>query len=98
VTYEMKTRVPREGKKGNTTIHISVSVEPINPCATNTPIRTPLFRQLKLWRRKTTISRSTQGKTTRGSISGRINQVSTPPRGSISTFKMAGHDPIIKLP
>jgi hypothetical protein len=36
-TYEMKTGGPREGRKGKTLIHVSVSVEPITPCATNTP-------------------------------------------------------------
>ena len=43
-TYERKTRVPRIGTQGINPIHISVSVEPINPCVTNTPIRTPPFR------------------------------------------------------
>jgi hypothetical protein len=37
VTYERNTRGPREGIEGNNPIHINVSVEPINPCATNTP-------------------------------------------------------------
>ena len=46
-TYERKTRGPRMGREGNNPIHINVSVEPINPCATNTPKRTPQFRQLK---------------------------------------------------
>jgi hypothetical protein len=41
-TYERKTRGPRVGTKGRTPIH--VSVEPITPCATNTPKRTPPFR------------------------------------------------------
>jgi hypothetical protein len=45
-TYERKTRVPREGIEGINTIHINVSVEPINPCETNTPRRTPPFTQL----------------------------------------------------
>jgi hypothetical protein len=44
-TYERKTRGPREENGGRTPIHINVSVEPINPCATNTPERTPPFRQ-----------------------------------------------------
>jgi hypothetical protein len=44
-TYERKMRGPREGIKGNNPIHINVSVEPINPCTTNTPKRTPPFRQ-----------------------------------------------------
>jgi hypothetical protein len=46
VTYERKMRCTREGTKGNTHVHISVSGEPINPCATNTPIRIPPFRKL----------------------------------------------------
>jgi hypothetical protein len=72
-------------------------VEPINPCETNTPRRTPLFRKLNFRRRKTTESTSTQGKKTGGSSSGRIIQVSTPCRGSSLTFRMAGHDPTIRL-
>jgi hypothetical protein len=44
-TYERKMRGPRAGGEGNHPIHINVSVEPINPCATNTPKRTPPFRQ-----------------------------------------------------
>jgi hypothetical protein len=43
-TYERKTRGPRMGGEGIHHIHINVSVEPINPCATNTPKRTPSFR------------------------------------------------------
>jgi hypothetical protein len=43
-TYERKTRGPREGIEGNNPIHINVSVELINPCATNTPRRTQPFR------------------------------------------------------
>jgi hypothetical protein len=46
-TYERKTRGPRMGGEGNHPIHINVSVEPINPCVTNTPKRTPPFRQPK---------------------------------------------------
>jgi hypothetical protein len=46
-TYERKTRGPRVGREGNNPIHINVSVEPINPCVTNTPKRTPSFRQPK---------------------------------------------------
>ena len=34
-TYERKTRGPRTGEEGIHPIHINVSVEPINPCATN---------------------------------------------------------------
>jgi hypothetical protein len=59
VTYERKTRGLRVGIEGNTPIHISVSVEPINPCATNTPRRTPPFRKPNFGRRKTTRSTST---------------------------------------
>jgi hypothetical protein len=40
-TYERKTRGPRIGEEGSHPIHINVSVEPINPCATNTPKITP---------------------------------------------------------
>jgi hypothetical protein len=46
MTYERNTRGPRAGTKGRIPIHISVIVEPINPCVTNTPERTPPFRQL----------------------------------------------------
>jgi hypothetical protein len=49
-TYERKTRGPRMGREGNNPIHINVSVEPINPCVTNTPKRTPPFRQSKFGR------------------------------------------------
>jgi hypothetical protein len=73
-------------------------VEPINPCATNTPRRTPSFRQPDFERRKTVGSTSTQGKTTGGANSGSISQVSTSHRGSSSTFRVARHDPTIKLP
>jgi hypothetical protein len=44
-TYERKTRGPRVGGEGNHPIHINVSVEPIKSCVTNTPKRTPSFRQ-----------------------------------------------------
>jgi hypothetical protein len=54
VKYERKMRGPREGIEGNTPIHIGVSVEPINPCATNTPRRKPPFRKPNFGRRKTT--------------------------------------------
>jgi hypothetical protein len=50
-TYERKTRGPRMGREGNNPIHINVSVEPINPCATNTPKRTPPFRQPEVWKK-----------------------------------------------
>jgi hypothetical protein len=80
MTYERKTRGPREEVEGNTPIHISVSVEPINPCATNTPRRTPPFRQPNFGRRKTEGSTSTQGTTTGGASSGSSSQISTPRR------------------
>jgi hypothetical protein len=73
-------------------------VEPINPCATNTPRRTPPFRQQNFGRRKTTGSTYTQGKTIGGASSGSISQVFTPCEGSSSTFKMERHDPTIRLP
>jgi hypothetical protein len=53
-TYDRKMRGKREIIKGNNPIHINFSVEPINPCATNTPKRTPLFRQPNFGRRKST--------------------------------------------
>jgi hypothetical protein len=96
-TYERKTRVLREGIEGNTPIHINVSVKPMNPCATNTPRRTPPFRQPYFRRRKTAGSTSTPGITTGGTISGSISQVYTPRGVNGSTFRMAGHDPTIRL-
>jgi hypothetical protein len=45
-TYERKTRGPGSGTKGINPIQITISVEPTTPCATNTPERTPVFRQL----------------------------------------------------
>jgi hypothetical protein len=56
-TYERKTRGPRVGGEGIHPVHINVSVEPINPCAINTPKRTPSFRQPKF--RSSQTSRST---------------------------------------
>jgi hypothetical protein len=53
-TYEWKMRVPRVRIEGSNPIHINVSVEPINPCVTNTTRRTPPFRQPNFGRRKTT--------------------------------------------
>jgi hypothetical protein len=97
-TYERKMRVPRERIEGKNHIHINVSVEPINPCVTNTPKITPPFRQLNFRRRKIAGSKSTQGTTTGGSSSGIISQVSTPRGGSSSEFRMAGHDPTIRIP
>jgi hypothetical protein len=96
--YERKMRGPRMGGEGNHPIHINVSVEHINPCATNTPKRTPPFRQLKFVGSPTTRRTSTQGATTGGASSRSTNQVSTPHGGgSSSIFRMAGHDPTIRL-
>jgi hypothetical protein len=44
-TYEIKKGGPRSVIEGRTPIQIIVSVEPTTPCATNTPKRTPMFRQ-----------------------------------------------------
>jgi hypothetical protein len=86
-------------EKANHPIHINVSVEPINPCATNTPKRTPPFRQPKFRGSPTARSTSTLGATTGGASSGSTSQVSTPRGGgSSSVFRMAGHDPTIRLP
>jgi hypothetical protein len=98
-TYERKTRGPRTGGEGNHPFNINVSVEPINPCATNTPKRTPPFRQPKFGGSPTTGSTSTQRATTGVASSGNPSQVSTPRGGgSSSVFGMAGHDPTIILP
>jgi hypothetical protein len=43
-TYDRKTRGPITGGEDNHPFNINVSVESINPCATNTPKRTPPFR------------------------------------------------------
>jgi hypothetical protein len=96
-TYERKTRVPRVGIESSNPIHINFSVEPINPCATNTPKSTPLFIKLNFGRRKTAGSTSTQGTTTGLANLGRITEVSTLCRGSSSAFRMAGHNPTIRL-
>jgi hypothetical protein len=77
-TYERKMRGPRMGREGKNHIHINVSVEPINPCATNTPKITPPFKQPDFRRRNTARSTSTQGTTTGGASSGSASQVSTP--------------------
>jgi hypothetical protein len=37
---------PRSWIEGITPIHITISMEPTNPCETSTPERTPTFRQL----------------------------------------------------
>jgi hypothetical protein len=72
-------------------------VEPINPCAINTPKRTPPFRQPKFISSQTSGSTSTQGTTTGGANSRNTSQVYTPCGGSSSTFRMAGHNPTIRL-
>jgi hypothetical protein len=69
-TYEPKKRGPRAGGEGNHPIHINVGVEPIKPCATNTPKRTPPFRQPKFGGSPTVGSTSTQGEITGGASSG----------------------------
>jgi hypothetical protein len=98
-TYERKTRGPRTGGEDSHPFHINVSVEPINPCATNTPKRTPPFRQPKFGGSPIARSTSTAGATTGGASSGSTSQVSTPrDGGSNSVFRMAGHDPTIRLP
>jgi hypothetical protein len=74
-------------------------VEPTTPCATNTPERTLKFRKPNFSGRKEIGKGSNQGESTGGANSGSNNQVSTPRGGSSSThFKMARHDPTIKLP
>jgi hypothetical protein len=99
VTYERKKIGQRVGTKGINPIHISVSVEPINPCVTNTLERTPPFRKPNFIGRNTVGSSSTQGETTRGASSGNISQGYTPRRGSSPTqFSMAEHGPTIRLP
>jgi hypothetical protein len=70
-TYERKMRGPRMRGEGSHPIHINVSVEPINPCVTNTPKRTPPFRQPKFGGSLTAGSTSTQGETTGGASSGK---------------------------
>jgi hypothetical protein len=96
-TYYRKMRGLRKEIKENTPIHISVSVEPVNPCGTNTPRGTPPFRQSNFRRKKTTRSTSTQGKTTGGASSGNISKLYTSHGGSSLAFRMAGHDPTIRL-
>jgi hypothetical protein len=99
VTYERKTRGPRMRVEIKHHIHIKVSVEPTNPCATNTPKRTTPFRQLKFRGSLTSRSTSTLGATTRGASSGNTSQVYTLHRaGSSFVFRMAGQDPTIRLP
>jgi hypothetical protein len=98
-TYERKKRGPRVGREGKDPIYVNVSVEPMNPCVTNTPTRTPPFRQPSLGRRRTTGSTSTQGTTTGRASSGNTSQGSAPCKNSSPTkFAMEGHDPTIRLP
>jgi hypothetical protein len=74
-------------------------VEPITPCETNTPERTPPFIQPNFNGRKKTRSAPNQGAATGGDISRSSSQVSTLCRGhSSSPLKMTGHDPTIRLP
>jgi hypothetical protein len=98
VTYERKTRGPRVEIGGRTPIHINVSVEHINPCVTNTPERTPSFRQPNFSRINVAGSTSTQGETTGGASSRSISQGSTPHGSNSSSCRMEGHDSTIRLP
>jgi hypothetical protein len=98
-TYERKKRGRRKGGEDSHPFHIDFSVEPINPCATNTPKRTPPFRQPKFRGSPTAGSTSTQGETIGGASSGNLSQVSTSHGGgSSSVFGMVGDDPTIILP
>jgi hypothetical protein len=98
-TYERKTRGPRTGGEDSHPFHINVNVEPINPCATNTPKRTPPFRKPKFGGIPIARSTSTAGATTGGASSGSTSQLSTPcDGGSNSVFRMVGHNPTIRLP
>jgi hypothetical protein len=93
-TYEWKTRGPRTGGEDSHHFHINVSVEPINPCVTNTPKRTPPFRQPKFRGSLTARSTSTAGATNGGASSGSTSQVSTlHGGGSSSVFRMVGTQP-----
>jgi hypothetical protein len=96
--YERKMRGPRTEGERSHPFNVNVSVEPINPCVTNTPKRTPPFRQPKFGGSPITGSTYTQRETTGGAISGNRSQVYTPRGGgSSSLFGMVGHDPTIKL-
>jgi hypothetical protein len=53
-TYEIKKRGPRTRNVGINSIHVSVCVEPTNPCATNTTEIKPPFRQPNFSGRNTT--------------------------------------------
>jgi len=97
-TYERKTRGPRKGGEDIHPFNVNVSVEPINPCATNTPKRTPPFRQPNFGGSLIAGSTYTQRETTGGASLGNLSQVYTPRRGgSSSVIGMAGHDPTIIL-
>jgi hypothetical protein len=97
-TYKIKIRGPREITTGRNPIHVSVSVEPINPCVNNTPERTPSFIQPNFSGGKIGESAPNQGVATGGASSGSSSQVSTLHGVCISSlFKMAGHDPTIRL-
>jgi len=97
--YERKKGGPRLETDGRTLIQITISVEPKTPCTTNISERTPTFRQLHFNGRKTIGQGSNQGESTRGASSRSNSQISSLRRGSNSTqFKMARHDPIIRLP
>jgi hypothetical protein len=93
-----KQEAQEMGGEGSHPIHINVSVEPINPCVTNTPKKTSPFRQPKFRGILTTRSTSIIGETTGGASSSSISQVSTPhDGGSSSVFRKVGHNPIIGL-
>jgi hypothetical protein len=97
-TYERKTRGPRIGGEDRHPFHINVSVEPINPCVTNTKKRTPPFRKPNFGGSLIARSTSTAKATTEGASSGSTSQVSTPCGGGSSlVFRMARHDPTIRL-
>jgi hypothetical protein len=66
VAYERKTGGPRMGGEDSHPFHINVSVEPINPCETNTPKRTPPFRKPKFGESPVARSTSPTGATTGG--------------------------------
>jgi hypothetical protein len=74
-------------------------VEPTSPCVTNTPKRTPSFKEPNFSGRRKIGQGSNQGKSI-GVASSRSNsQLSTLCGGSISTqFRMVGQDPTIRLP
>ena len=73
-------------------------MEPTTPCVTNTPERTPMFRQPNFRGRGLTGQGLNQGKSIGGAILGSNSKLSTSHGGSSSTqFKMAGQDPTIRL-